>query len=47
MRWGEVSAALRIDWKVATSFWMLSECFWIQKRAGGGLEGKIGYWVIF
>ena len=40
-----MSAALWIDWKVAVSFWSLSECVWMLRRAGKGLERKFGCWV--
>ena len=47
LRWGEVSAAIWIDWKVAASFWSLSECVWMLRRAGKRLKREIGCWVIF
>ena len=47
LRWGEVSAALRIDWRVPASFWLLGECVWMLRRAGGGLEKRIGRGLIF
>ena len=42
LRWGEMFAAPWLKWKVAVYSWLLGECFWIQRRDGGGLEGEIG-----
>ena len=47
LRWGELYAALRINWKVPASFWLLSEGLWILRRAGGGLEKKMAADRIF
>ena len=41
LRWVGLSAALWIDWKVAASFWSLSECSWVLEWGRGSLERDI------
>ena len=46
-RWGRVSTALWLNWKVPATCWRLGEGSWMSGRAGGGLEKEMAVDRIF